>query len=225
MIGAVFCMHMYFDYIEKEAHRISMGTDDTFIADYKKENSQGMYVLNLEEDLKKYLSDKKNLNSVTYQVSNQSFYFDVNINKDGMYIKKLVDTNHHINARMDYPRVISIEYRVINATKSILLKFITKDDYKYLAIADDTYYFLGPDIDEVVYKDDQFYYFTYNTKYEALRDATKCNDKVKNMIEGFDYKDYYYRTGKINFMRDFYQKINHKYYYVKDHCNALKNAK
>ena len=224
-IGFVICLHLYFNYIDREAHRFAMGTDDSFVATSESENDKGLYILNIKEDLSKFINGKKSISSVTYKVKGESFYLDVEIKKDKFNIKKIVDTSHNLNARIDYDDVETIEYRTGGLNKATLLKINSSNNSKYLAITNDAYYFLGSDIDEIGYENDRFCYYMYNNKYDSLRTASVCSDKIKNAIEDFDYNEYYYKKGTINFLKDFYQKLKSQNHSVKEYCNELKNQK
>ena len=212
-------INAYLRHIDIEAEKFLVGANVIFGADEKVLNEQGLYTLNIKDDIDNSLvSDNK----LIYKVDGVSFYFDIEILNNSIVINRLVDETHHIKARINCSNVLTIEYQLGNINHSILLKINTENDYKYLAITDNTYYFLGNDIDTIVYKNDQFYYLTYNIKYDALKDAKKCDDKTKRLIDNFNGNDYYYKTGEINFLKDYYQKIKPNYYYVKNHCNDLK---
>ena len=214
-------VNVYFNYINKEAEKYSIGTNVIFGYNDKIENNQGFYTLYIQDDIDTLLTNDKGHN-VVYKINDLSFYFNVEILNNSISINKIVDESHHINARINYDNVSTIEYQMGNLNHSILLKINTETNYKYLAITDNTYYFLGNDIDSIIYKNDQFYYLTYNVKYDVLKEAQKCDNKTRNLIDNFSYNDYYYKTGEINFLKDYYQKIKPSYYYVKNYCNDLK---
>lgn len=212
-------INAYFKHIDKEAEKYTIGTNVIFGYNDKIKNNQGFYTLYIKDDIDSLLTSD---NNILYKVKNLSFYFDIQVTNDTIMIKKIVDESHHINARINYDNVLTIEYQTGNLNHSILLKINTEKYSKYLAITDNTYYFLGNDIDSIIYKNDQFYYLTYNIKYDVLREAQKCDAKIRNLIDNFSYNEYYYKTGQINFLKDYYQKIKPSYYYVKNYCNDLK---
>ena len=88
-------------------------------------------------------------------------------------------------------------------------------------MTDETHYFLGNDIEYISYMDNHFYYLSYNSKYRALLEAEECSKEVKGTIQYFNQNDYFYKYGKINFLKDFYQKLASKTYSVKDKCDEL----
>ena len=217
------CIHFYLKYVDEEVEKLTMSSDIACISNSKDENDNGFKVLNVQKDLAEYLSTGENYKSILYRVDGENFYFDVEIVDGQINIRKIVDSKHKLNARIMFVDVITIEYQTGNVNKSLLLKLNSTKDSKYLAITDGADYFLGSDIDNILYKDGQFYYLTYNTKYEELKTATKCDNKTKELIEDFNSNDYYYKTGEINFLKDYYQKIKPSYYYVKNRCSDLKN--
>ena len=220
----IFCIDKYIGYIEKETTNIDKDPFVGYLSNYKEKNDNGFYELDIKKDLAKFIAKKENFGSIIYKVKDENFYFELEIIDGSIDIKKLVDNTRGINARINYFNIESMEYQKGNINDSLVIKINSERGNKFLAITNGTYYFLGVDVDNIVYKDNQFYYISYNSKYEELRTAQKCDTKTKELIEDFNYNDYYYKTGDINFLKDFYQKIKPSYYYVKNRCDDLKNS-
>ena len=144
------------------------------------------------------------------------------IKADGAYKKEIINEEKKVFARMNMEDVESIEYRTGNANGASLLKINTEFYSDYFAITNEDHYFLGSDIETVSFKDDQFYYMSYNPNYELLETAKTCSKDVKASIDGFSNKDYYYKYGKINFLPDYYQKLASKKFTVGEKCDELK---
>ena len=121
---------------------------------------------------------------------------------------------------MNYKRIDRFEYR--SSEDTTVLHIITDYDSNYFAMSNYGENFLGDDIDEIIYKDDRFYYVTYNPKYKLLKSAEKCSNSIIKKINNFSYSDYYYKEGKINFMSEYYQKLSPTSVSVKTYCNSLK---
>ena len=221
--GFLFCMHFYNNYITKESERIATNNEfDSYIFTYETIDN-GFNLLDVKKDLKNYLNEEKR-NLIIYKVKNQDFYFEVEIYNGSININKFVDKKNYVNARLNYYNVEKIEFITGNINRSTLYRIITKDGNTYLVVTDGTYYVLGSDIDAIIYKNNQFYYITYNPKYEMLSNVSKCNQSIKDAIDGFDYGDYYYKSGEINFLKNYYQKLKAKNYYVKEYCNYLSKS-
>ena len=124
---------------------------------------------------------------------------------------------------MNLKNIEEIEYRTGNSNNATVLNLISDYDEEYLAITEDTYYFLGTDIESISYINEHFYYVSYNSKYKLLENATLCDKETKNSIDEFNKNDNYYKYGKINFFGDYYQKLSSKTYTVEDRCNELEN--
>ncbi len=224
VVDLVLILRVYVIHINNVANKILNSTDVNFIQKEKQLNKYGLYELNLSENLDEFINDK-NIESISYRVDSEKFYFDILItieNDSFQYeIERIVDEEHGINAKMKMENVKKIEYRTGNCNDATLLKITTEYDTEYLVLVDDSYYFLGSDIESISYTNDHFYYVTYNSNYSILDDSVTCDKKTKDMIDGFSYNDYYYKYGKINFFEDFYQKLSSKKYTVKEKCEEL----
>lgn len=220
-----FCLNKYLIHINKEASRIKDNTESSFTLEKKKKLENNMYFVNLADDLNKNIKSKKQ-NTVTYNLKGETFYFDIRIckNKDKRTydVIKVVDSLHNVTAKIDYQNVISMEYRTDPRGDATVIKFVTPDNREFLAITDETYYFLGEDIDDISFADDEFYYKSVNPKYdskELLKEG--CTQKVINNIEDFDFNEAYYFIGKINFLDDYYQKIANGTSSVEEKCKTV----
>lgn len=222
----ILLLKVYVIHIDNVANKIMNSTDVDFIQKEKQLNKYGLYELNISEELNKFIIDK-NIESISYKVDQEKFYFDILITRENnsiqYEIERIVDEEHGINAKMKMENVKEIEYRTGNSNNATLLKITTEYDTEYLVIVDDSYYFLGADIESISFSNNHFYYVTYNSNYSVLDEATSCDKKTKEMVDGFNYDDYYYKYGKINFFEDFYQKLSSKEYTVKDRCEELEN--
>lgn len=215
--GFVICFHLYLNYVDSEISKKEVMEKVVYARTFEEKND-GFNVLKINDDFKGISNS-----TYSYKIKNEYFSFIVTTNKSGVSINKFIDSARKINARLFFDDVEKIEYASGDVNNSMLFKITSKTDYKYLAVAGSSYYILGNDIDEIIYENNAFYYRSYNPKYDILRVDHSCNSEIRRKIEDFDYKNYFYKYGKINFLSDYYQKINSKYYYVKDYCNDLKN--
>ena len=223
----VFLLIIYFRHIEEETKRLLEKTDASLVASEPIITKSGLFEVNIENDVMKYL-DKKEINTITYEMPGEQIYFEIMIDVTGdkytFSIDKMVDKYHDVKAKIRLENIKRIEYRTGNINKATLLNFITENNSEYLAITGNTYYFLGSDIESISYMNDHLYYVSYNNNYRLLDDATSCNKEIKSSIDGFNQNDYYYKYGKINFLNDYYQKLASKTYTVKDRCKELENT-
>ena len=83
-------------------------------------------------------------------------------------------------------------------------------------------YFLGEDIDDISFENDEFHYKAVNPKYDS-KELVKngCTQKVINDIEDFDFNESYYYIGRINFLDDYYQKTVDSTSSVQDKCKEV----
>ena len=220
------CVKKYIKIVDQRTNKLVNNTDSLYVLKKPKLLDNNMYYIDLENDLNKIV--KKNQNSITYEVENENFNFDVKIyldkvnNKHSYEIVKVSDFSHNVNPRINYTDVKALEYRQENNGGPIIIKFITLNQEEFLAITDHTYYFLGEDVDDISYDNNQFYYKTINPKYEI--DEMKkngCTQKVNDSIEGFSFQDVYYTYGKINFLDDYYQKNAVKTVSVEEECKLI----
>ena len=75
------------------------------------------------------------------------------------------------------------------------------------------------------FENGDFYYRSYNNKYLAIDTVGSCNEELRLSIEDFNEDDVFYTYGKINFLKDFYQKLASKSYSVRDKCASLEQSK
>ena len=227
LIIVCYLIDKYLIYIDKKASIIKDNTESTYTLKKFKEQPNHLYLIDLEGTLNKALKNSKQ-NTITYKIKDQNFYLDIRIeqNKDtktkNYEVTKVVDLTHKVNAKIDYSDVKQIEFRSEPKGGATVLKFITSDKIEFLAMTDQTYYFLGQDIDEIGFENEEFTYKTVNEKY--VNDDLKklgCTQKVIDNIEGFSFKDPYYYIGRINFLDDYYQKIVDTTSSVEEKCKEL----
>ncbi len=217
---------LYFNWVNVEAEKREDSNVVTYIAKHNSINAEGLYVSNLKENLVSFL-DGKSAEKVKYGFENESFYLllSVTLESEEMVfsIEKIVDESQDVIALVHFRGVESVEYRTGNSNISSVIKVNADVELtnNYIAITEGTHYLLGEDIKTISYKNDQFYYLSYNLKYISLREATSCSQEVKGEIPKFNQKDYYYRYGKINFLSDYYQKLASKTFTVKDRCEEF----
>ena len=223
----IFLIIIYLKHIDKEANKITEDTTYSYTVKKKINSNGGLFVANIEDDLKTYIKKHKNIDNITYNIDGEDFYFQVNIfnEKDNFSIEiyKIVDNSRNISARMTYKDIKKIEYKTDSITNSSILNIITEYDNNYMAITKDNYYFLGTDIDKVSYDGEHFYYYSYNDVYDELANANSCSYEVINQIEEFNYSDIYYTYGIVNFLKDYYQKLAPNNYTVWQYCEYLNN--
>lgn len=218
---------MYIKNINLISKKITDETTHTYILNKSNDGTGGLYVANIEDDLKEYVKKHKKAQDITYKIKGEDFYFNVGVSGKGddfkVQINKIVDEKRNISARMTYKNVKSVEYRTGGTNDSTILNIITEYDNKYMAITNDNYYFLGNDIDKVSYENEHFYYYTINPAYLILESVNECSNEVVAMVEGFSYSDYYSTYGVVNFLKDYYQKLNPTSNTVWEKCLALQN--
>lgn len=229
ILGAVVCLvvsvRMYLYKVDKKAKSILEITDTSYISKRGKENSSGLYVQNVKKDILDFVGDR-DISSVSYCFEGEKFHIDfaIEIDKDDsemLTIKKIVNEDLGINARMDMKNVESIEYRTGNSNNATLLKINSAYSHDYFAMSTGAYYFLGNDIESIGFMNGQFYYMSYNPNYTYLEEAKSCSNEVIKEIDGFNKNDYYYKYGMINFLPEYYQKLASKTYKVEDKCNEF----
>lgn len=220
-----FCLNKYLIHVNKEASKIKDNTESSFTLNKKEKLKNNMYLVNLADDLDKSIKNKKQT-TVTYKIKGENFYFDVRIarsKKSCSYdIIKVVDNLHNVTAKIDYQNVVKMEYMTDPKGEATVIKFITNDDAEFLAITDETYYFLGEDIDDISFENDEFHYKAVNPKYdnkELIKSG--CTQKVINDIEDFDFNESYYYIGRINFLNDYYQKTVDTTSSVEEKCKEV----
>lgn len=217
---------VYIKYIDKKSKEMLDESYYTYTQKEEFDGEEGFKLIDIQSNLSSFLKKiKTEETSVSYKIANNSFYFDLLVKKnDDEYtfeIDRIIDDNHNMHAKMKYENVNKIEYRTGNENHATVLKLYTDNEYRYLAITGNTYYFLGSDIENISYLDGEFYYLSYNKKYASLKTAISCDKSVKNSIDGFKSSEYYYKYGKINFLTDYYQKLSSKVFTVEERCNEL----
>lgn len=232
-IGALFGVsfwgiRVYFSRIDYAAREVQNQKEIAYEKKRGELNSKGFYVANLTEDIKPLIESKK-IDSLTYEFEGEDFSIDMLIHRNdegniSFEIERIFSLGYDISARMNMKDVEAIEYRTGNPSQASVLKIVEKYNTEYFVMLKGNYYFLGEDIESLSYKDDHFYYMTYNPEYKLLESATECSKEVKNKIDGFDMKHYYYKYGKINFLSDYYQKLSQKKFTVQNKCDELKVA-
>lgn len=227
-IFSTFAIKLYLARVDVAAKEIQNKTKFTYVTKDNEINSSGFYVANLKDELTEYIGNG-DLSEVTYRFDGENFYIEVKAIKDeegnmSFEIEKIACPEFSINARMNMKNIESIEYRTGNPKKSTVLKINQTYNSDYFAMTDGTYYFLGSDIESISFKDEHFYYMSYNKNYLSLEKVTSCSKEVKADIDGFNGKDYYYKYGRINFLADYYQKLASKTFTVQDRCDELAGA-
>lgn len=221
---------IYIKYVDKKAKDIQDESYYTYIQKDIVYGSEGFYLINLKENLQDFLNkNKHDVLTLSYKVKNESFSFDLLIKKNNnnyIYeIDRIIDDAHNMHAKMKYEGVERIEYQTGNENHATVLKLYTDSEVRILAITENTYYFLGSDIENINYNNGEFYYLSYNKKYTPLNSASSCDKTLKNSIDDFSMKDYYYKYGKINFLTDYYQKLSSKVFTVEEKCTELEEEK
>lgn len=229
MIIGTFALGLYLNKVDAATREILEKSEVSYITSNNEINEEGLYVANLEEELTSYVEEKK-VSSITYEFSGESFYLELVVNKDkngelSFEIVKIIDEEEGVKARMNLKDVKTIEYRRDEKSGAKLLKIDAAYNSDYFVITEGTYYFLGQDIESISFKDDKFYYLTYNPDYKVLEEYQSCSKDVQKTIDGFNEKHYYYKYGKINFLRDYYQKLATKKYTVREKCAEFSEKK
>lgn len=217
---------LYIKYIDKKSKDILDESYFSYTQKTEVKGSEGFYLIDLKSNLSDFVNKMKdNETSLSYSVKDRSFSFDLLVKKEGadysFEIDRIIDESHRMHARMKYEGINKIEYQVGNDNNAVVLKLYAENESRYLAITENTYYFLGSDIENVSYTDGEFYYLSYNKKYLPLRNASICDKTLKKSIDGFNMSEYYYKYGKINFLTDYYQKLSSKVYTVEKRCTEL----
>lgn len=221
---SIFALRLYFARIDAASKEIMNKNDVAFMTKNNELNSKGFYIANLKEELDDFTDDK--VTKIAYEFEGEDFYLDIVVNngsnnEKSYEIEKIGCPKYEVNARMNMKDIESIEYRTDKLGRSTVLKINEKYNSEYFAMAEGTYYFLGQDIESISYRDEHFYYMTYNPNYKLLDEAETCSKEVKDKIHKFSLKDYYYKYGKINFLSDYYQKLASKTYTVQERCDEL----
>lgn len=217
---------IYLNITDKKAKEISQNANYSFVLKNRLKGEEGFYRADIRSDLEKKFKNKKAKEAVyLYKIKGEDFYFEIIANKEAskttFEISRLIDEKHKVHAKMNYKNIEKIEYRTGNSNHSTVIKLISDLESRYLVLTNNTYYFLGTDIQVISYNEEQFYYLSYNPKYDVLKTSESCSKEVKKSIDGFSGKDYYYRYGKINFLTDYYQKLASKTFTVSDRCEEL----
>ena len=220
---------LYFERIDAKAKEIQKMTDLAYETKKNEENSMGFYVVDLKEELTEFVKER-NITSLTYEFEGESFYFDILVskNEEGEYafeIEKIANPEFGIYARTNMKNVQSIEYRSAYMNESAVIKINQDYNSDYFAMTEGAYYFLGQDIEAISYKNEHFYYLTFNPKYTLLEEAEECSKDVTSKISGFKLTDYYYKYGKINFLTEYYQKLGMSNFTVQNKCDELAASK
>lgn len=223
-------IHLYLKNVDVKAKEMAMTSDVIYDLDLGNLNTEGLYHINLKEELLKLVNneEEKEINTITCHIGEENFVLEVVVKKDDeqnqyIEVEKIVEDHFGVNARISIPNVESIEYRTSTSGDETIIKLNTDNESSYFAMTEGTYYILGQDIESISYMGDHFYYVSYNPKYKALREVNECTKEVKASIKNFKNADYYYKYGKINFLTDFYQKLSTKTYTVKDRCEELQS--
>ena len=212
--------------VDKRTNKIVNNTESSFVLKKPKLLDNNMYFIDLEKDLNKVV--KKSQNTITYKIDKEDFNLDVKVyldktnNKHSYEIVKVVDNLHDISARINYKNAKQLEYRQDSNGGPLIIKFITLNEVEILAITDQTYYFLGEDVDDITFDNNEFYYKTINPKYEVKELREKgCTQEINNSIEDFSFQDVYYTYGRINFLDDYYQKHALRTTSVEEECKLI----
>ena len=217
---------IYNSYLNKETSKLLNNTEETIYNKKYELINNGFTKVNVESELNDYFKNTKK-ESVTYTFKKESFNLIINrskTNKEVNYrITKILDTTKNVRARTNFENVKYIEYKTGKNDDTVL--HIIGDNYSiYFIILDNTYYILGDDIESISYANNRFYYVSYNKKYKVLDDIGACNEDIKASIENFDENEIYSNYGKINFLKDYYQKFSSKKYTVGEKCNDMENS-
>lgn len=226
IILLMFTIRIYLNNVDEKTKEIMKETDATYTTSNNKINSNGLYVAQVKKELLDYLEDW-DAKTITYKFEGEPFYLELEVTEDEtgektFSIEKIVNEEKKVYARMNLEDVDNIEYRTGNANGASLLKINTEFYSDYFAITNENHYFLGSDIENVSFENDQFYYLSYNPNYRILDTAKTCSKDIKAQIDDFSTKDYYYKYGEINFLTDYYQKLSSKRYTVGEKCEELK---
>lgn len=229
MIIGTFALGIYLNRVDAATREILDKSEVSYVTSDNEINEEGLYVAYLEEELTSYVEEKK-VSSITYEFSGESFYLELVVNKDkndriSFEIVKIVDDKENVKARMNLKDVKSIEYRSDEVNGAKLLKIDAAYNSDYFVITEGTYYFLGQDIESISFKEGRFYYLTYNPDYRVLEEYQSCSKDVRKSIDGFNENHYYFKYGKINFLRDYYQKLSTKKYTVREKCAEFSEKK
>ena len=226
-IGFFAMMHFYLMYVDAKVLEITESANATYTTKEKKLETNNFETVDLATELEDFLEKSKNkdITTVIYYIENENFYFNIGVKKEEdnytFSIEKIVDSQREINARMNYTDIKEISYKTGNINNSTVLKLSKNKDFSYVILTGNTHYFLGSDIDEVVFENNRFYYKTYNPKYDMLKLKNDCSKETEKEIDDFNYYDNYYKYGKINFLDDYYQKIYLESINVKKYCDKL----
>ncbi len=226
IILLMFAIRIYLGRVDEKTKEIMKETDATYTSKENALNDKGFYVAELKRDLSDYLEDF-DVKTITYKIEGEPFYLDIQIVEDEtgekiFSIQRIINEEKKVFARMNMEGIESIEYRTGNVNGASVLKINTEYYSDYFVITNENHYFLGSDIENVSFSEDQFYYLSYNPNYRILDKAKLCNKELKSQIDGFSNKDFYYKYGKINFLSDYYQKLSSKKFTVGERCEELK---
>ncbi len=229
LIVIVVLFNVYIKIVDKKSKEILDESYYTYTQEEIYPSGEGFNLIDLEKNLKDFLSKTRQEEvTLSYRVKDSSFSLDLLVKKDNdnysFEIDRIIDDVHNMHAKMKYEGVKKIEYQTGNENHATVLKLYTDNETRYLAITGNTYYFLGSDIENISFKDGEFYYLSYNKKYSLLKTASACDASIKSKIDEFKPSEYYYKYGKINFLTDFYQKLSSKVYTVENRCSELENA-
>ena len=101
---------LYLDYVDQKSKEILDLSEVDFITSNITLQRNGMFVVNVKEDLDEYEKKHSN-NSVTYKIQGEDFYFDINILIDSktsqnVYeIRKIVHDKHEVKAKMNLKNI------------------------------------------------------------------------------------------------------------------------
>lgn len=216
---------MYLARVDEEVAKILEEADTTFIEKKGEEDYTGFYVANVKDTVLGF-SQGKNISTIKYEFDGEPYFIEFlleqnDVGEQSITITKIVNDSKGIRASMNLRNVVSISYRTGNSNQSSILKIVGDYETRYFAMTDGAYYFLGSDIDNISYRDGQFYHTSYNPNYLYLEETKSCSQEVIAQIDGFNKNDYYYRYGKINFLEEYYQKLSSKTYSVGDKCKEF----
>ena len=217
---------LYFRHLNKEASIIENNTVSSYLLKEKNASSNGLYFASVYDQMTKYFKSKK-AETVTYKIDGETFYLTIvkvydKETKESTYdVIKISDPKRKIYARINFMDVREIEFKTGGRPNSTVIHLINNDVSTYYAISGNNYYMLGDDIESISYKNEQFYYVSYNKKYKAIETVGSCTEELKASIENFKLSDVYYNYGEINFLNDYYQKLSSAKYTVEEKCNEL----
>lgn len=217
---------LYFKHLNKEANKVENNTDSSYLLKDSKASSNGLFFVNVYDQMTKYFKSK-NTETVTYKIENETFYltiikvYDKETKETTFDVIKISDPKRKIYARINFMNIKEFEYKTGDRNKSTVIHLISNDTSVYYALSGNNYYMLGDDIESISYKDEQFYYVSYNKKYKAIETVGSCTEELKASIDNFKLSDVYYNYGEINFLSDYYQKLSSDRYTVEEKCNEL----